>query len=265
MRKCNVSVSTAKKGESIQAIGIGNCKITTQTANGELVNLILHDVLYVPDARRNLLSVSKLAQDRFQVVLPADNSIFRPGIYNCRKSKSSVEQSIPIIPVGTLFHVQTCADAEIKRHDRVENKWICWHRRLGYMPLATIQQMINSCQGLDDLQGIAMPRNYISANVRMGKATNLDQPSSNPTRAERPMQIVHFDLFWALQTIFFCRTFLLWRICRRSFTLYVGLYCQEQIRSTRYLQKVLRRYSYNSQQEPTLLHSEGQCWRKYVC
>ena len=50
MRKCNVSVSTAKKGGSIQAIGIGNCKITTQTANGELVNLILHDVLYVPDA-----------------------------------------------------------------------------------------------------------------------------------------------------------------------------------------------------------------------
>ena len=136
-----------------------------------------------------------MSQDRFQVVLPADNSIFRPGIYNCRKSKSSVEQSIPIIPVGTLFHVQTCADAEIRRHDRVENKWICWHRRLGYMPLATIQQMINTCQGLEDLQGIAMPRNYISANVRMGKATKLDQPSANPSRAQSPMQIVHFDLF----------------------------------------------------------------------
>ena len=127
--------------------------------------------------------------------MPADSSIFRPGIYNCRKSKSSVEQSIPIIPVGTLFHVQTCADAEIRRHDRTENKWICWHRRLGYMPLATIQQMINTCQGLEDLQGIAMPRNYISANVRMGKATNLDQPLPNPNRAQRPMQIVHFDLF----------------------------------------------------------------------
>ncbi len=94
-----------------------------------------------------------------------------------------------------MFLVQTCADAEIKRQDRVENKWICWQRRLGYMPWATIQQMINSCQGLDNLQGIAMPSNYISANVRMRKATNLDQPSSNPTRAERPMQIVHFDLF----------------------------------------------------------------------
>jgi hypothetical protein len=38
------------------------------------------------------------------------------------------------------------------------------------MLLATIQQMINTCEGLDDLQGIAMPHNFI---VRMGKATNL--------------------------------------------------------------------------------------------
>jgi hypothetical protein len=37
------------------------------------------------------------------------------------KSKSSVQQSIPTIPVETLFYIQTCADAEIKRHDRVEN------------------------------------------------------------------------------------------------------------------------------------------------
>ena len=69
MKKCNVSVSTAKKGESILAIGVGNCQISTQTANGELVNLVLHDVLYVPEARRNLLSVNKLSQDRFQVQL----------------------------------------------------------------------------------------------------------------------------------------------------------------------------------------------------
>jgi hypothetical protein len=40
-----------------------------------------------------------------------------------------------------------------------------------------------------------MPRNYISANVRLGKATNLDQPSLNPTRAESPMHIVYFYRF----------------------------------------------------------------------
>ena len=195
MKKCNISISTAKKGESLHAIGIGNCKIAVMTANGTLVNLLLHDVLYVPEARRNLLSVSKLSQDQFQVVMPANNSIFCPGIYNCRKGKTSLEHSIPIASVGNLFHVHTCSDAEVKRHDRPENKYILWHRRLGFMPLATIQQMIDSCQGLEDLQGISMPRNYVSANARRGKAVSMDQPKSNPTRADQPLQVVHFDIF----------------------------------------------------------------------
>jgi hypothetical protein len=98
-------------------------------ANGKLVNLVLDDVLFVQEAPWNLLSVSKLSQ-------PADSlsSFFWPGLYNCRKSKSPVAQSIPIIPVGSSFQEQTCADAEIKRYGRVQNDWICWHRRLGYLP-----------------------------------------------------------------------------------------------------------------------------------
>jgi hypothetical protein len=127
--------------------------------------------------------------------MPADNSIFPPGIYNCC-----------IVPVGSLFHVQTCADADIRRHDRVENKWICWHQRLGYMPLATIQQMINTCQGLDDLQSIEMPRNYVSVNVKMGKETNLDQTPPNLTRAESHMRIVHFDHFGPIKQSFLQNT-----------------------------------------------------------
>ncbi len=97
MKKCNVSVSTAKKGEVLQAIGIGICQITVVTSNGELTKLVLHDVLYVQELRSNLLSTSKLSQDRFQVVFPAKDSIFSPGIYNCSKHKSSVEQSFRLL------------------------------------------------------------------------------------------------------------------------------------------------------------------------
>ena len=75
-----------------------------------------------------------------------------PGIYNCCKGKTSTAHSIPIIVVGTLFHIQTCADNVIWRSERIENKWICWHRRLGHMPLETLKNMVGSCQGLDDLK-----------------------------------------------------------------------------------------------------------------
>ena len=46
MKKCNISISTAKKGEMLQAIGIGDCKIAVLTANGDLVNLGLHDEIH---------------------------------------------------------------------------------------------------------------------------------------------------------------------------------------------------------------------------
>ena len=80
MKKCNISISTAKKGKNLQAIRIGDCMITTQTATGEKVKLICKDALYVPEVRRNLLSASKLGKDRFQVVLPAQDPVFPPGI-----------------------------------------------------------------------------------------------------------------------------------------------------------------------------------------
>ena len=203
MKKCNISISTAKKGESLQAIGIGNCQITVLTASGEFTNLVLRDVLYVLESRRNFLSVSKFAQNRFQVVLPANDSIFGSGIYNCRKNKPSVEHSISIIQVGNLFHIHTCGEPEIKCHDRAENKWILLHRRLGYIKYAiqhnaTNGQMVKSCQGLDDLQGISMPNKYISANVpvRQEKAINMDRPTLIQARADCSLQAVHLDLFW---------------------------------------------------------------------
>ena len=60
------------------------------------------------------------------------------------------------------------------------------------MPLATIQMMFDSFQGVDDLWGVPIPRNYVSANVRRGKATSMDQPKPNTPRA---LKLVHFDLF----------------------------------------------------------------------
>ena len=114
------------------------------------------------------------------MILPTLNPVFPPGIYNCHKGKTSAAHAIPIVAIGTPFHIQTCAEEEVCCSDSIKNKWICWHRRLGYMLLETLKNMIGSCQGLDDLQGVAMLHNYVSANVRMGKATNMDQPQQNP-------------------------------------------------------------------------------------
>ncbi len=63
------------------------------------------------------------------------------------------------------------------------------------MPLTTVQQKINTFQRLDELQGISMFHNYISANVMMRKASRLNQLLLNPTHAQGPVQTVCFNLF----------------------------------------------------------------------
>ena len=140
----------AKKGEILQAFGIDDSKSAVQMAHGDLVNLVLHDVLL--RKRRNLLSGSQLSQDRILVVLPANDSIFCSGIYTYSKNKTSVEYSIPIVAVGSLFHFHTCADADIKRKDRKDYLYIVWHDRLGYLPLQTIRMMLDRYQGLEGLR-----------------------------------------------------------------------------------------------------------------
>ncbi len=69
-----------------------------------------------------------LCQEWFnEASLPAGWISTQPKPLDCsldcvQKVKFSVEQSIPIISVGNLFHVQPSADEEIKRYDRVENR-----------------------------------------------------------------------------------------------------------------------------------------------
>ena len=65
--------------KKLQAIGIGDCIIITQTTDDEKVKLNLThfcDTLYVPEARHNLLSANKLEKDHFQVVFLAQNPVF---------------------------------------------------------------------------------------------------------------------------------------------------------------------------------------------
>jgi hypothetical protein len=199
MRKCDISIKTAKKGEVLKALGIGNVLLTTRNVSGELETIPCHDTLYVPEARRNLLSTSKLSKSGYQFVLPTpENQKFPAGIHNCRKGK---EQSVvPIYSVGDLYAIQTIPECEISRNHRKQNAWIVWHRRLGFMHFETMRAMTSASLGMEELEKIPMPRNYVSPNVKMGKATNIDIPKPNFKRADKPLQRVHMDVLGPTKT-----------------------------------------------------------------
>ena len=60
MKKCYISISMVKKAP----MGTRYCKIPIQIANGNVLDLGFHNVMYFQAALRNLLSCSQVAADQ---------------------------------------------------------------------------------------------------------------------------------------------------------------------------------------------------------
>ena len=70
LKPCKVPISTAKKGEVIYSEGIGEVPLTARNKTGDLVTILLKNVLYVPTAGRSLISCSALRADGYQTIFP---------------------------------------------------------------------------------------------------------------------------------------------------------------------------------------------------
>jgi hypothetical protein len=192
LKPCNVKISTAKSGESILATGIGDVRLNTWDEQGQPVSMILTNVYFVREARRNLLSVKNLAKQKFQTVLPSDAPIFPSGIYVGRQGTRAEQARIPIECVDNLYFIKTSlVDSDLSD----DNPWIVWQRRLGFMPLPAIRSLVSRSLGLESLDEVPFPKNFIDENIRLGKAINRDKPDPTPPHTSCPMERVSWDLF----------------------------------------------------------------------
>ena len=147
-----------KDGQNVAGVRISDCKINVQTANGDLVNIVLHDVQYVIGARQNLLSCSQLFQDQFSCQpLPANDSMFCPWIYNCLENETSVDYLLLLLAVSfisTLVLMQNSNDIIVKI--------TCTIYALAWLIIFEDSKIF----------WVSICHIYVSANVRRGKATS---------------------------------------------------------------------------------------------
>ena len=193
LKPCNVKISTAKSGEFIVATGIGDIRLNTWNEQGNPVTLILHQGYLITEARRNLLSVSSLKKE-YITVLGVDNPVLAPGIYDSRNGelKKNERNRIPIEKVSNLYFVKTASNGSNLSN---ENPWVVMQRKLGYMPLSAIRPLVSRSVGLESLNDVQFPKDFIEENSMMGKAVNRDKPDSAQSRCSAPMEIVGWDIF----------------------------------------------------------------------
>ena len=81
-------------------------------------------------------------------------------------------------------------ECHLRKYDEI---WI-WHRRLGHLNFDHIIKLVNNGK-VNDLPKISNPYDSICKPCQMGKLTRTQFKSKNFTSRDKPLQLVHMDLF----------------------------------------------------------------------
>jgi hypothetical protein len=168
--------------DSVKAILKGTVYVTAGHTNKTLK---LNDVLYVPKLMTNLLSLSRIDQQGYQI--------------SCRKGKLDIhdEKGGPVLQASlrgdNLYQVDVKLITEHALNTEVRPSAQLWHRRLGHTGCSTIKQLCkpDSVQGLPEAQVFKNPETCWDCAT--AKHALKPFPTSEHSTS-RNMELVHSDV-----------------------------------------------------------------------
>ena len=155
--------------------------------------LVLKDVLYVPDFRQNLISVSKLNESGYSV-------IFDSGLSIMRNNKVLIHS----VPKGSLYTITCMHKSSINVACKTSNKrksisetdqTQLWHLRLGHINLNRIQRLVSS--GI--LEQFKPTASRVCESCLEGKMSSKAFKAKG-YRAEDVLGLIHSDLCGPMST-----------------------------------------------------------------
>ena len=166
---------------SISVIAVGDLSLSFSNTSV----LVLHDCLFVPDFRKNLISVSKLCNDSYLV--------------SFNKTYVSIMKENEVVTCGTLvknlYHIDCVViqvdniEKSLKRKEPSINQTQLWHLRLGHINLKRIQRLV-SCGPLATLTWEQLP---LCQNCIQGKMTKRSFTTKG-VRAQGFLDLIHSDV-----------------------------------------------------------------------
>ena len=164
------------------AIGIGTVPLISK-AFGTTYEIILSNVLLIPEFQISLISVNRLASTGSSMAFPA-------GFNMCYVQKDRNTILVATHKNG-LYHVRVTPDNQNEAALATMDINLL-HRRMGHISTNRIQHMVKSgqLQGIDTLVGTST---FCEACV-LGKMKKLPFESQEQPRTTRPLEMVHTDV-----------------------------------------------------------------------
>lgn len=186
---CTVMLADGKR---LEAQGIGNIRIRTQNGNKGETDIQLSDVLFVPELKSGLISVSRLVKKGCEVN-------FKNGICEVWKDGRILfavksENDIYRVNVNYTGHKSHKAfSVSLSGHVKCIHEW---HRVLGHRNLSDIRKMqslaadmrMRECEHQDDCEICAQ-----------SKSTRDPFPKVSRTISKEPLDLIHTDLCGPLE------------------------------------------------------------------
>lgn len=181
MLKNPIKIAVAKSNNYMEAIGVGEIKAIS-FVDGKEVKCTIKNVLFVPNLRKNLLSVKRLEMsdvtvvfENGQVLLFDNNKLLGIG---CRNN---------LYEISFKVCNQECMSIE------TENETVkLWHRRYGRIGYSNLEKLIkkNMFQGIENVKTVGKFE-FCEACVG-GKMSRLK--FGTRTKAKRVLEIIHSDV-----------------------------------------------------------------------
>jgi len=202
LKPTDITITIAKAGITMKATAVGDCQLHTFDQHGKPCIILCKDVLYVPGAAKNLLSLTSLGMQGYQYVHTATDPRYPPGLHLPTLSVAT-PRYVPLQIINGLSYIATRNDLHDSggRMLTRNNKYLQWHRNLGFMPMATLRKTKQFVLGLEHLADAFFPGDsYSDPVVKEAKQHHVDRPSSTQHRGTRPFEYIHWDTAGPMRT-----------------------------------------------------------------
>lgn len=178
-----IKIAVAKDRDFLNAIAVGSI-IAYSNVNGSSVKCNIKNVLYVPDLRKNLLSVKKLEMFGLKVVFEEGNVkiLDRNGILIGLGKRQNLYEISFKVSISECLNVVKSSDDE----------YLKWHKRYGHIGFSGLKELIKSemVTGID--KNLKIQEVEFCEPCVNGKMKRF--PFGTRTRSNRVLEIIHTDV-----------------------------------------------------------------------
>lgn len=182
-------------GYTVEAVGVGDVKITRKSFRGNKTPGKMHNVLYVPKLAGNLFSVRAAAQ-RQKVIVFGRTKCWIRGKKNRTEATGSTVGKLYKLDCKVLKAPRESAQSAQEVPIKVAN---LWHQRLAHVNRSQLRQLEKSADG------ISLPigeKHFCEACVE-GKMHRMPHEPLKEIRSTKRLDLVHTDICGPMQTTSF--------------------------------------------------------------